>query len=128
MSAIQYMELILHLLSVSYSIINTRFVSVAAPVLLPVHKQAHCQFLYNYSVIFPCVHASASQWHLLARPLTISCFPRVLHVHPTDSQCLVTHYKQSLHIVLPFAPDISIYCEQFQCTMEEKQIALRQEL
>jgi len=46
----------------------------------------------------------------------------------SDSQCPVTHYKQSFHIVLPFAPDISIYCEQFQRTMEEKQIALRQEL
>jgi hypothetical protein len=31
-------------------------------------------------------------------------------------------------MVLPFAPDISIYCEQFQRTKEEKQIALRQEL
>jgi len=47
---------------------------------------------------------------------------------PLGPLCLVTAYKQSFHIVLPFAPDISIYCEQFQRMMEEKQIALRQEL
>jgi hypothetical protein len=46
----------------------------------------------------------------------------------SDSYCLVTQYMQSFHKVLPFALDISIYCEQFQCMMEGKQIAWRQEL